>query len=384
MSLVKHTVSPRQVAANQANGQKSTGPKTDEGKARVSRNALRTGAYAKKDNALREIMLRRGENPEDYDQFYQRLTDGWSPDDLMQEMLVKKIAQKSWDLEQLQAAWRESQLTALHLSHIQALRRDLVSSRWCPGVPVVEPAARGLWQAKDSPSKFKKIYDILDLLQKWFDEQVCPDEYPEAMNALYGECPTLAGERIRLLTIQFFGSDEAGTQKAARELPGWITKERRDVNRERDLFQQEMALRDMAGPILVEQQVNAREAVLEKQIAEHTRLLLQLQKTKRSQRASPGSGNREEGAENREKAIGNREQDQTAVATRPNAGDVASSDPTANATESGDVDVAPAFRPASSTPDASSGSVSGQSAIPTDGQNGDETGVAGVEIAEKR
>ncbi len=42
MSLVEREMTPAQVAASQINGKKSKGPKTPEGKARVSLNALKT------------------------------------------------------------------------------------------------------------------------------------------------------------------------------------------------------------------------------------------------------------------------------------------------------------------------------------------------------
>ncbi|MGO9274247.1 MAG: hypothetical protein ACLQOO_29095 [Terriglobia bacterium] len=51
MSLLEHESTPARVAASQTNGKKSQGPKTPEGKARVSFNALKTGAYAKTDKA---------------------------------------------------------------------------------------------------------------------------------------------------------------------------------------------------------------------------------------------------------------------------------------------------------------------------------------------
>jgi hypothetical protein len=374
---MEREVSPKQVVANQANCRKSTGPKTPEGKARASRNALKTGAYAKTDNALREIMLRRGENPADFEQLHQELTEAWQPDDVMQAMLVKTIAEKSWDKAQLRAAWMESQLTAMQVAQIQAQRRELLARRWLPGALAVEAAAQGLWQAKDSPSKFKHIFDLLDLLQKWFEDQECPDEYPAAMTALYGECPSLAGERIRELFIEFYGPDEAAAEKALLELPKWIAQERRDVQQERDLYQREMAIRGNGGANLREEQVAPKEAALERQIAEQTRLLLQL-KTKRSQ-----WGSRPEA----ESAVGSQ---QSAVSQRE-AGE-ASPSPTAVA--AGPADVAPAFRPASS---ASAGASSGQGAegIPTsglangpnNGQKGDETvgGVAAsAEKSEKR
>jgi hypothetical protein len=57
MSLVEGQVTPARVAASQANGKKSQGPKTPEGKARSSLNSLKTGAYAKTDKPPREMML---------------------------------------------------------------------------------------------------------------------------------------------------------------------------------------------------------------------------------------------------------------------------------------------------------------------------------------
>jgi len=161
-------------------------------------------------------MLRRGENPADFEQLHQEPIEAGEPDDVMQEMSVKTIAEKSWDKEQLRAAWRESQLTALQVGQIQGQRRQLLARRWLPGTPAVEVEAQGLWQAKDRPSKFKRMFDRLDCLQKWFEDQVCPVEYPEAMRELYGECPSRAGGSIRLLFIDFFGSEgEVAAEKAA-------------------------------------------------------------------------------------------------------------------------------------------------------------------------
>jgi len=94
MSLLEREVSPKRVAANQANCQKSTGPKTP-GKARAAVNSLKTRAYAKTNSALREIVLRRGENPAGFEQFHQGLTEVWNQDDLMQDMLVKTVAEKT-------------------------------------------------------------------------------------------------------------------------------------------------------------------------------------------------------------------------------------------------------------------------------------------------
>jgi len=281
MSLVEHEVSPRQVAANRSNAQHSTGPKTPDGKARVSLNALKTGIYAKGANALRETLLKSGEDPQEQEQLTHDLMESWQPDDTMQAIMVQTIADKTWDMLQLRGVRREIELTALEISQIQTQRQKLLSRRWLPGCPVVDKKEQGLWLAKDSGSKFKTIFDILDDLQRWFENKECPDEYPQAMFDLYGKCPSLAGERIRLLFIQFFDpDDEAGAEKAGLELPQWFAQERRDVQLEQELYRRESALRAQ-GPNLTEEQVAAKEAALQRQIAEQTRLLLQL-KSKRS------------------------------------------------------------------------------------------------------
>ncbi|MGO9272131.1 MAG: hypothetical protein ACLQOO_18020 [Terriglobia bacterium] len=299
MSPVEREMTPAQVAASQANGRKSKGPTTPEGKARVSLNALKTGAYAKTDNARREIMLRKGENPEDFEQLHQEFTEEWQPGYVTEAMLVKTVAEKSFDKAQLRAAWMESQLNSLRIAEIQAQRQELLTRRWLPGCPAVEREARGLWLAKDSPSKFKRIFNCLDLIEKWCEAQTCPDEYPQTMRELYGECPSRAGEKIRLLIIDYFGDDEAALRNAAEELPKWFEQERKDVERERELYQREMAIREKAVPNLTEEYVDKKEAALERQIREQTRLLIHL-KTKRSE-----IGNREQGTGNRSQGTGN-------------------------------------------------------------------------------
>ena len=55
-------LNPAQLAANRANAQFSTGPRTPEGKARVSRNAVKHGLNSSK------LFVRAGE-PEDFTNF---------------------------------------------------------------------------------------------------------------------------------------------------------------------------------------------------------------------------------------------------------------------------------------------------------------------------
>src|SRR3974377_1901697 len=97
MWKVRHQVSDRQGAANQSNAQKSTGPKTPEGKAGVAMNAIKHGAYAKAENVRREIMVRRGEDPAEYEQLHQDLVDSCQPEEALQAMGGETLGGKILD-----------------------------------------------------------------------------------------------------------------------------------------------------------------------------------------------------------------------------------------------------------------------------------------------
>ena len=281
MSLITREVSPKKLAANQSNAQKSTGPRTAEGKARVALNALRTGAYAKGANAVRQLLLKRGEDPQDREKLQQDLMESWQPDDTMQAIMVQVLADKTWDMFQLRADRRHLELVAYEMGQIEAQRRQLYSRRWRPGAPAVPShEIPPLWLAKDRPHKFRVIFEILDDLQKWYDDRLIPEEFVEEMNTLYGEHHSVAGERIRNLFIAMFEDDQDAAAKAEAELPKWIAQERRDVEQEQELYRRESQLRSQL-PKLTDEQIAVKEALLQKQIADQTRLLLQL-KSKRS------------------------------------------------------------------------------------------------------
>jgi hypothetical protein len=77
---------PAQIAANQANAQKSTGPRTDEGKLRASQNALRHGLCA----AIPEM---HDEGDQGHDQVLAALREEFQPAGPNEEVLVYKMAE---------------------------------------------------------------------------------------------------------------------------------------------------------------------------------------------------------------------------------------------------------------------------------------------------
>ncbi|NLX12734.1 MAG: hypothetical protein GXY44_03655 [Phycisphaerales bacterium] len=87
-------ISARKRAANRRNAQKSTGPQTPEGKAVVSRNAVRHGLLAQ------HIVLAEdpNENPADFNQLLEQLMDQYRPTRTVASLLVERLAAGFWRL----------------------------------------------------------------------------------------------------------------------------------------------------------------------------------------------------------------------------------------------------------------------------------------------
>ncbi len=85
--------SEKQIRANRANAQKSTGPQTPEGKAISSRNAVTHGRYA------RDLIITSRaftESEEEYNHILLSLIEELRPSGVFQEHLVRKIANCLW------------------------------------------------------------------------------------------------------------------------------------------------------------------------------------------------------------------------------------------------------------------------------------------------
>ena len=85
----KKKTTEKQIAANRANAQKSTGPQTPAGKAKCSMNALRKGLYA-------GTVLLPKENPQEYDALRLLYQERLNPQTGYEQELVSQIAQIDW------------------------------------------------------------------------------------------------------------------------------------------------------------------------------------------------------------------------------------------------------------------------------------------------
>ena len=103
------TVSEKQLAANRANAQRSTGPRTPEGISRSRWNALTHGALAQ---ALIPPSLEPYESRQAFDELLSVLHDEIAPASAIEQMLVERIAVSYWRLARLLRA--EAAAIAIH------------------------------------------------------------------------------------------------------------------------------------------------------------------------------------------------------------------------------------------------------------------------------
>ncbi len=80
-----------QTNANRTNAQSSTGPKTDEGKATSSQNAVKHGLFAKND-------VISGEDLAFYESHRQDIYDEFAPMTPTESVLTQRIASLTWRL----------------------------------------------------------------------------------------------------------------------------------------------------------------------------------------------------------------------------------------------------------------------------------------------
>jgi hypothetical protein len=101
-------VSEKQLEANRRNAQKSTGPKTAEGKSNSSRNNLRHGLTG-------QISLLPTEDRDAHDAYCNDLIDGFNPATLIERQLAHSIAEDFWRLNRAVAI--ETNIFALGHQH---------------------------------------------------------------------------------------------------------------------------------------------------------------------------------------------------------------------------------------------------------------------------
>jgi hypothetical protein len=104
------TVSEKQLAANQLNALKSTGPRTATGMSISSKNAIKHGLRSA------EVVI-PGEDPSEFDSFRQDLLDDLSPVGQLEVMLADRIVGAFWKLRRSGRMENELYMTLMNPDH---------------------------------------------------------------------------------------------------------------------------------------------------------------------------------------------------------------------------------------------------------------------------
>jgi len=110
------TTSEAQIKANRENAKRSTGPRTEQGKARSRLNALRFGLTA-------DTIVLPGEDPEELEMLYARIFDDLEPEGDFEEQLVQRIFCCLWRLRRCERV--EEELYAYRL--LQDIEEDALA-----------------------------------------------------------------------------------------------------------------------------------------------------------------------------------------------------------------------------------------------------------------
>ena len=137
-------------AVNRANAQKSTGPKTEQGKASSSQNAFKHGLYSK-------ALLIPGEDRADFEALRADLAAEHRPLGVTEELLVDEIAQHYWRMKRYRAL--EAQMYKAKGENEDAVALDVANLVQCIDLGLFTSIQRALNSAERS------FYKALKTLQ---------------------------------------------------------------------------------------------------------------------------------------------------------------------------------------------------------------------------
>ena len=152
--------SERQRAANQANARRSTGPKTQKGKAIVRFNALRHGLLT------RDVVL-PGEDADAFEELRNQVRANLSPVGPIEEFLTDRVVNAMWRLRRLERAetalfhsrihGRKADRLAIEMRSYQEEFPDLMT---CPFPPIVtNKAAHAVAKEAFARAKYERDRD---------------------------------------------------------------------------------------------------------------------------------------------------------------------------------------------------------------------------------
>lgn len=114
-------ISPEKLAANQANSQRSTGPRTPEGKAASSENSRTHGLCSKE-------RLVANEDQQEFETMEVKLQTDIGPAGELEKTLFSELVTAAWQLRRI--ARMETELSAGHATYTALLDDEILQKSW--------------------------------------------------------------------------------------------------------------------------------------------------------------------------------------------------------------------------------------------------------------
>lgn len=151
---MESTASERKIAANRENAKKSTGPRTDTGKAISSLNSMTHGIFARSAVALGPPLL---ENPAEFLVLLESLRAQFAPFGMLEDAVVQQIADAIWKAARL-ARYEAAGVTERLYAAISAIARKDEVDAWT-SIPLQSDDDR-------EPVTAKMLRDQIDLVNR--------------------------------------------------------------------------------------------------------------------------------------------------------------------------------------------------------------------------
>ena len=190
-----------QILANRNNSQKSTGPKTDEGKAVVSQNAVKHGLFAA------EAVI-PGENPADYEAYRDQYLAELAPIGMVESMFAERIVSLAWRLQRAERMQNQSieymiERNVTDPSAIRHRKNHINSERFRPGDPRFDPEHLALGRIAVRDWSNCRVLDRMLLYERRIE------------NSLYKTINKLKTQQM----IRIIEQADARKQETARAIP---------------------------------------------------------------------------------------------------------------------------------------------------------------------
>ncbi len=190
MSLIRKTVTARQLVANRANAAKSTGPRTEAGKQQARANALWHGLFSQ---FSLTTMKDLGEDPAAFERLRKSFYRTFQPQDPFERLLVEELAENRWRRRRLVRVESGKLATRRRAFERKQTWQAAQRGRGFQGLAQHRALAEG---GLAGAEQFDEAVRALKLLRVETSRVGFTQEQQSLLRTVYGRTPGLAGALV--------------------------------------------------------------------------------------------------------------------------------------------------------------------------------------------